>query len=210
MRLGGLRAVTYCGTIKTYVYTFVHVRNSELDSEWPSKSWNATWRLTAELLTTTSTFHQQFGSCNSLCFPPSLYHEDSFILVTTEEAPSSSLERSALAEHVQTSMYRTCTVDDVFQRIEGTAVKVDLNLIAVQNFEVTDLLAIGLTSIWKYVESSRSKTTLMASSFGNMWMAPTPEPTQPPKRETSPMPLPMVGLGNNQVRMTYSYLFFEN
>ena len=40
----------------------------------------------------------------------------------------------------------------------------------------------------------------MSSSFGNMWMAPQPEPTQPPKRESSPMPLPMVGLGKDQVR----------
>ena len=40
----------------------------------------------------------------------------------------------------------------------------------------------------------------MAYNTRHMWMAPPqPEPNQPPKRDTSPMPLPTVGLGNNQV-----------
>lgn len=44
--------------------------------------------------------------------------------------------------------------------------------------------------------------SLTADSFirdRDMWMAPQPEPNQPPKRETAPMPVPTVGLGNNQV-----------
>ena len=50
------------------------------------------------------------------------------------------------------------------------------------------------------LNSTRRRTALKSSNFGNMWMAPQPEPTQPPKRESSPMPLPMVGLGKDQVR----------
>jgi hypothetical protein len=77
--------------------------------------------------------------------------------------------------------HRCPTTYEIFDEIDGTF---RLNL---YNFRVP-------------LNSTRSRTALKSSNFGNMWMAPQPEPTQPPKRESSPMPLPMVGLGKDQVR----------
>jgi hypothetical protein len=58
------------------------------------------------------------------------------------------------------------------------------------------------------ITSNTRSSSLYVGGPSNTWMAPQPEPNQPPKRDTSPMMVPTVGLGNNQVFNFNSYSYY--